>query len=323
MLGTLKKPFPLITDTKKILVSNFLIGAFVAMFLIIFQPFGISVWQIEHKNFVLAGFGLISFLTPSIYQLIKNIGLNNTTAEDNWTIGKEIISSILVLGFIALFNLLYFSLVTGVQISAFGYLQSAITVIAIGIFPISYGLINKHNKFNALNLEKVKALNDFFDAEKLASYNQIESNTENLEYAKSITSFQSLQTNAPLVNKDEKLNDELIFTAENEKDTLKINSKDFLFIEAEDNYAAIFYLDNNTLKRNLMRSSLKRLLEQNHNEYILQCHRAFVVNLKQVIHVEGNAAGYRLIIKGSKTEVPVSRSYAKIIVTTLKQLNHE
>lgn len=322
MFNTFKKPYPLITDLKNILLTNFLIGVFVALFLIIFQPFGIGLWQINNKIIVLAGFGLISFLTPTIYQLIKNIGLNNTTTEDNWTIGKEIISSIVVLGLIAFLNQLYFSFVTGLSISIFGYVQSSITVIAIGAFPIAFGLINKHNKFKNLNEEKVKLLNNYFDNENTTSQKIINDRNSKSNYSK----FESKEFSETLIEKEKiktEVIDEIEFTAENSKDKLIIKKKEFLYIEAEDNYSAIYYLENDKLKRNLMRSSLKRLLEQIQDNYITQCHRTYIVNLYQVIHIEGNAAGYKLKLMNVNVEVPVSRNYAKKIVSTLNQLNHE
>jgi DNA-binding LytR/AlgR family response regulator len=322
MFNTFKKPYPLITDFINILLTNFTIGVFVGLFLIVFQPFGISLWQIKNKTIILAGFGLISFLTPTIYQIIKNIGLNNTKTEDNWTVGKEIISSIIVLGLIAFFNQLYFSLVTGIKISIFGYLQSAITVIAIGIFPISFGLINKHNKFKRLNEEKVKLLNNYFENEKSNSQKKNDYSESKSDY------FERISIEATEINDNKKdikieITNELVFTAENTKDKLHIKESEFLYIEAEDNYSAIYYLENNKLKRNLMRSSLKRLLEQIENPLIIQCHRAFIVNLNQVKHIDGNAAGYKLKLKNVNEEIPVSRNYAKTIVSTLNQLNHE
>lgn len=45
--------------------------------------------------------------------------------------------------------------------------------------------------------------------------------------------------------------------------------------------------------------------------FIIRCHRAFLVNLHQVIKVDGNSQGYRLRLDGCADEVPVSRAYAK------------
>jgi len=322
MLSTFKKPYPLVTDFKNILLTNFLIVVFVGLFLIVFQPFGISLWQIKNKTIILAGFGFISFLTPTIYQLIKNIGLNNTLTEDNWTIGKEIISSIIVLGLIAFFNQLYFSFVTGVNISIFGYLQSTISVIAIGIFPIAFGLINKHNKFKSLNVENVKSLNDYFENEKSNSEKNENQPDYKLDYFET-NSKKVLEIKYEKEDIKVEIIDELAFTAENNKDKLNIKESEFLYIEAEDNYSAIYYLENGSVKRNLMRSSLKRLHEQVERTFVVQCHRAFIVNLKQVKHIDGNAAGYKLQLNEGNASIPVSRNYSKSIISALNQLNHE
>ena len=47
--------------------------------------------------------------------------------------------------------------------------------------------------------------------------------------------------------------------------------------------------------------------------FIVRCHRAFLVNLHQVVKVDGNSQGYRLRLEGCTEEVPVSRGYAKCV----------
>ena len=47
--------------------------------------------------------------------------------------------------------------------------------------------------------------------------------------------------------------------------------------------------------------------------FIVRCHRAFLVNLHQVVKVDGNSQGYRLRLEGCAEEVSVSRGYAKSV----------
>lgn len=53
----LKQPFPKLTSRWKLIIT---ISLFVAIFLIIFQPFGISL--IQNKILILSGYGLVTFL---------------------------------------------------------------------------------------------------------------------------------------------------------------------------------------------------------------------------------------------------------------------
>ncbi|MGG6496574.1 UNVERIFIED_CONTAM: LytTR family transcriptional regulator, partial [Bacteroidetes bacterium 56_B9] len=42
-----------------------------------------------------------------------------------------------------------------------------------------------------------------------------------------------------------------------------------------------------------------------------RCHRAFLVNIRMVVKVDGNSQGYKLNLEGCEEDVPVSRAYAK------------
>ena len=44
---------------------------------------------------------------------------------------------------------------------------------------------------------------------------------------------------------------------------------------------------------------------------VLKCHRAFLVNVRKVVKVNGNSQGYRLLLEGCPEEIPVSRGYSK------------
>lgn len=52
--------------------------------------------------------------------------------------------------------------------------------------------------------------------------------------------------------------------------------------------------------------------------FIVRCHRAFLVNIRTVVKVDGNSQGYRLKLEGCTEEVPVSRGYAKEIKTLIE-----
>jgi len=80
----------------------------------------------------------------------------------------------------------------------------------------------------------------------------------------------------------------------------------FLYAEAADNYSKVFYRGRQPA---LIRSSLKQLEEQfRENQRIFRCHRTYLVNLDRVIHISGNAQGYKLHLEGVEQLIPVSRS---------------
>ncbi|SEK41944.1 LytR/AlgR family response regulator transcription factor [Parapedobacter koreensis] len=88
-----------------------------------------------------------------------------------------------------------------------------------------------------------------------------------------------------------------------------VNENDLYFIESTDNYCTFYYEDNSEIKKILIRTTLKSTLEQIKSENILRCHRSFIVNLKKVKNIKGNAQGYKLKLKNIDVEVSVSRKY--------------
>ena len=80
---------------------------------------------------------------------------------------------------------------------------------------------------------------------------------------------------------------------------------------------AIQYLENETSKRELLRTTMKSLEDKLKPYAVIRCHRSFMVNINNIEKVVGNAHKLNLYIPYSKLPVPVSRSYVPIIKTIL------
>jgi DNA-binding LytR/AlgR family response regulator len=108
---------------------------------------------------------------------------------------------------------------------------------------------------------------------------------------------------------------------ENEKVGLTLLPSDFLYAEAADNYSLVCYRNpQGVLAKELLRVSLSKLLEQLHfTTFVKRCHRSYLVNLKAVCKVEGNAQGYKLYLSEVPNYVPVSRSFMEMIVPFLEK----
>ncbi|MEI6190560.1 MAG: LytTR family DNA-binding domain-containing protein [Chitinophagia bacterium] len=103
---------------------------------------------------------------------------------------------------------------------------------------------------------------------------------------KSFDYFKSLQKN----------NETYIFVKTDSK-LEKINFADILFIEAKENYAAI-YLPG---KKHITHSTLKALSEQLPAADFIQPHKSYIVNINAIQSIEGN------ILHLSTYQVPVSK----------------
>jgi TolB-like protein/Tfp pilus assembly protein PilF len=102
------------------------------------------------------------------------------------------------------------------------------------------------------------------------------------------------------------------------REKLRINLEELLFVEAQENYARIVWLDNEKLKEHLLRVTLKNIEEQIVNDHIVRCHRSYIINTLVPYKILGNSNGYRLTSNLFTDTIPVSRSLGKEIVAKLR-----
>jgi DNA-binding LytR/AlgR family response regulator len=84
---------------------------------------------------------------------------------------------------------------------------------------------------------------------------------------------------------------------------------DLLYIEAVGNYVKIYQLSENGVQSSMLRATSKQM-EDDLRDYpmIVRCHRAFLVNLRQVEEIVSRSGSMQLLIKHSHDALPVSRS---------------
>ncbi len=333
MLSFLNKPYPYNIFSKKDFYSNLGIGCFVALFLIVFQPFDISLWQTNYKALKISGFGLVSFLCPFLFKLCFDLLFKSDKREDHWVVWKEIAAILFVLLLITTGNLIYSYLITIAEFKLIFFMYAFFATILLAIFPVSANVFFKHQRYLKLNNKEAQLLEaeinklhdiPFINTTIISKEEPIQNtNLDVTIESKEIelkTEIKELETEPkeeepPVVNK-------LILIAENEKDTFELLPHQLLYIESTDNYSSIIYVDEHgKIKKELIRSSLKRLETQITIPSILRCHRAYIVNLSNVAHITGNAQGYRISFSEVENTIPVSRNYGKVILETLKNLN--
>ena len=113
---------------------------------------------------------------------------------------------------------------------------------------------------------------------------------------------------------------EIFIPIKDEKGVLRLTLKsiNILFLESNDNYVNVYYLDNNKTKTYLVRNSLKQMEKSLKFYPIYRCHRSYSVNLKNVKMVRKAKKGYELVINSPKEEcLPISLSYEKKILDLL------
>jgi hypothetical protein len=300
MLSFLKKPYPYNSFSLRDVTTYFIIGCFVSFFLIVFQPFEISLWHPHDKLLKLLGFGLVSFVCPVLFKLLTEFLFRKTKPEQTWSVWKESVALVLLLLFIAIGNLCYSNLIGIAHFEMEQLFFAASATFLLGIFPVLASVAIKYNRFLLLNQKDAQLMEE----EVMAFQKRDE-----------------LQSPGQETTIGPKTAGSLILVAENEKDKMELNPDDLLYIEAADNYSTVFYLKNRSVAKQLIRGSLKRMESQIAFPFIIRCHRSYIVNLKQVNHIKGNAQGYKIEFKTVPSgEVPVSRSYSKTLFERLEVL---
>jgi membrane protein YdbS with pleckstrin-like domain len=289
MLKILRQPYPFGEKTNThLLIQSIGEGTFIALFLILFQPFGVLEWQNINKNWYLAGYGVITALCGIVLRFGVFKTFSKYHNETNWNVGKEILSIMMLILMIAIGNVWFSNIVFNLGNGWRSFLGMLLAVIIIGIFPATFGVM----------------LNYIYQLKK---YNQ-----------PIVIHHPQVAENQVITENKTRNAARLKLVAENEKDSIELSSESLFYIESSDNYSTVFYEKSGTplggkLQKELLRSSLTRLESQISSENIVRCHRSFIVNLDKVEKVTGNAQGYKLHFETPQLFVPVARKYSDIV----------
>ena len=271
----LQQPYPLFENRWRIIIS---ISLFIALFMLVFQPFGISNYTGEYKHLFETGYGVVTFIVLIIDLFVFPLFLEEWFITRKWTVLKQIIWQLWILFSIGLGNFIYSSVFLQFSNGFHAFLIYQFYTLVVGILPILIITILHQNALLSENLKLANEMNG------------------------DLTGLNGLRM------PDEKVR----ISAENNKDKIEINQSDFIYIGSTGNYIEVFYLDKNVLKSTLLRNTLKQIEEQVKDcTFIIKCHRAFLVNKDKILRVKGNSQGLRLVLKDTPDEIPVSRNYSK------------
>lgn len=107
---------------------------------------------------------------------------------------------------------------------------------------------------------------------------------------------------------------------ENNQQDVSLPIKDILYIESSNQYVVVNYTKGNSIKKHIVRNRLKHVLVQLENLPIKQCHRSFAVNLIHAKHLIRKNGKAFLILNASDEElkIPISNSFLEPIKLELE-----
>lgn len=115
----------------------------------------------------------------------------------------------------------------------------------------------------------------------------------------------------------------ILIPTEVKSDTFTLQINRFIFAKAEGNYIKIGLLnDDNSCICLLKRITLKEFGNiVTDIPHIMQVHRSFILNTHFIDKVNGNAQGYKIVLKNCTQIVLVSRNYLKVFNDSIEKIS--
>lgn len=249
------------------------ISLFIALFMLLFQPFGLSEIKSVYKPLILLGYGGVTLVT-----LIINLFFVSRIFRrwfSNWTIGKQILWLTWIIFTIGTGNYLYSSFIFTMFAGMKGFIYFQVFTLIVGVFPVAIITLVAYNIKLKQNLKTAAEVNDLLEAKPTKSARE----------------------------------ETVVLVADNGKDKLEVELSNLLYIESVGNYIEASYYKNGKIAKMLLRGAIKRIeSETAQHTSLVKCHRAFIVNINQVESMKGNSQELRLVLKKGDIEIPVSRN---------------
>ena len=100
----------------------------------------------------------------------------------------------------------------------------------------------------------------------------------------------------------------VILHTDNTAPDFSIIPSSIIYVESVGNYSNVYYIDNEQISSRTLRSTIKQLKEELRDySFIVQCHRAFLVNLMYVESLEGANNRFFINLFSLDKKIPLSR----------------
>ncbi len=310
------------TITTRIISTTFIVVA-----LAVFKPFGLDAWQWQGYAHLIA-LGVIGFsicmMTDVILKYFVKMprsfkkGAEYIIRRNLWF---QLINTPLVALGICLYRHFVLSDRQGLQIpsnefSVVNFLETLV-IIAFCSFAIGlYWRFKFRSRYLAMELEETRLLNEELKEMQLkASPSLSQGVGAEIHHSDVTPAASGNQTLSPLEGCGETLT---LTGTTNESVTLQISH--LLFIEAVGNYVKVCHLRDGKVHTDMLRSTMKQMEETLQGfPMIVRCHRAFLVNLRQVEQIVSHSGSTQLLIKHCHESLPVSRSNMTQVRAAIKQ----
>lgn len=304
LLHWLRAPFPSLCQPWKAVVYSTLI---IFIILALFRPFGIA--QSGSRQWLLIlGSTLSSALFTALFAYVLPWFFPEWHAERNWTVGRHILQQMGMLLCIAVGVWGVNSWVFDMSLDWRFLAHCVGWVMLLAPFPTVIFLFWNQNLLLKRNLRDAMSMNEAL-MHRLATPSAEGNSTEE----------QPVRRRPAETPCEEQ---QLLLTGDTRDSQLALKARQLLYAESCSNYVKVVWLaeEGGEARSQLLRLTMKQLEEQVMPFGVLiRCHRAYLVNLRQVKQVSGNSQGCQLRLRACEETVPVSRSYVKAVKEALLQ----
>lgn len=302
-------------EKKQTITIRIISVCFAVVVLAIFKPFGLEAWQWQAYAHLIAvgGLGIIScFITEAILvYILKKPGSNDRGVDYiiRRNLWFQLINTPLVSFMICLYRHFVLSDRVEGNLLSWGNFFETLVIMAFCSFLIGlYWRFKFRGRYLAAELEETKQMNEQLQRLQQQAIEQVASDVKEQETPHSA---HARPTPASTI--------ELTGTT---SETVTIYIPNLLYVESVGNYVKIIQLREGQVVSDMLRATSKQVEEQlRQYNVIVRCHRAFLVNLRQVDKVISRAGTMQLLIKHSNDSIPVSRSNMAGVKQAIVQSN--
>lgn len=301
---------------------------FVLLFLSLIQPFGIDTIKQGRILFILAE-TLCAFVSVVFSMHVANIIMRSRIEkESHWKALAHLLTFFLIntpilgamlLTFVSWFNdgdpLLYWHTDDG----RFNYWGWGTMTIYVSCVSVIVGIVVVYQLRNSKLQQRIAEMEEM--NQLLEKRQEKKSEEEDLKSAEEAICDSGVSDAGKETDERNETEERLVeFCGQGQKSYLKVAPQDIIYVESMANYTDICHIKNDEIRHSTLRITLKQTKSVLDNaDYILQCHRAFLVNINFIQKITDRNSGYQLQLFGLEKPIPVSRTNENVVKQRLQE----
>jgi DNA-binding LytR/AlgR family response regulator len=260
-------------------------GGFIFLFLLIFKPFELDTVPLQRLLLISGLYGLITFGCIFFTSVVVPLLIPGYFCEEEWTTARQILHIAFVLILVGLVNFLVSPWFVHTTLTFRDAIWHQGVTLIMGLLPISIFILIRQNQLLKTFREKAKTLE-----KKLKEKNELQQQVK---------------------EEEKKTADIIVMEGDYQNERVSVPPHQLYMVQSANNYVKVYVEQKGKVAYSIILLTMKKAEESlSVNSAFFRCHRTCIINLDKIIHVEGNAQGYRITLEGIEEPVPISRNFS-------------